>query len=51
MEPEFWDKSPVKVAGKMFPKDFHFKPTVSNKTRMFYEFILVDTNSISIKPL
>ena len=33
----------------MFPYGFHFKPTVINKTITFYEFILIDSNSVSIK--
>ncbi|MED6213604.1 hypothetical protein PIB30_095028, partial [Stylosanthes scabra] len=45
MEPEFWDESPNNVIPKIFPTGFHFKPISPNKTRQFYEFILVDTDS------
>ncbi|QHO38966.1 uncharacterized protein DS421_4g124950 [Arachis hypogaea] len=49
MEPEFWEKSPFKVIPKVFPPGFHFRPTALNKTRQFYEFILVDSDLVSIK--
>ena len=49
MEPEFWDKNPFKATTKAFPQGFHFRPTTINKTRKYYEFILIDTNSVSIK--
>jgi len=49
MEPEYWDKNPFKATIKVFPTGFHFKPTTNNKTRTFYEFILIDSNSVSIK--
>jgi len=49
MEPEFWDKNPFKATAKAFPQGFHFRPFAINKTRTFYEFILIDTNSVSIK--
>ncbi|MED6200143.1 hypothetical protein PIB30_082319, partial [Stylosanthes scabra] len=49
MEPEFWNESPNKVIPKIFPTGFHFKPISPNKTRQFYEFILVDADSVSIK--
>ncbi|KAG4933899.1 hypothetical protein JHK87_047901 [Glycine soja] len=49
MEPEFWDKNPFKATAKAFSSGFHFKPTTINKTRTFYELILVDSNSVSIK--
>ncbi|QHO56016.1 uncharacterized protein DS421_3g70070 [Arachis hypogaea] len=49
MEPEFWEKSHFKVIPKVFPPGFHFRPTALNKTRQFYEFILVDSDSVSIK--
>ncbi|MED6225597.1 hypothetical protein PIB30_095141, partial [Stylosanthes scabra] len=48
MEPKFWDESPNKVIPKIFPTGFHFNPISPNKTRQFYEFILVDTDSVSI---
>uniref|UniRef100_A0A0R0JTA5 DUF7746 domain-containing protein n=1 Tax=Glycine max TaxID=3847 RepID=A0A0R0JTA5_SOYBN len=49
MKPEDWDKNPFKATTKAFPSGFHFKPTAINKTRTFYEFILIDSNSVSIK--
>nr|KYP37800.1 polyprotein [Cajanus cajan] len=49
MESEFWDKNPNKISQKIFPEGFHFKPLALNKTRKFYEFILVDTDSVAIK--
>ncbi|KAL5180742.1 hypothetical protein HKD37_01G001813 [Glycine soja] len=49
MEPEFWDKNPFKAIVKAFSTGFHFKPTAINKSRIFYELILVDSNSVSIK--
>ena len=49
MELEYWDKNPFKATVKAFPSGFHFKPIAINKTRTFYEFILIDSNSVSIK--
>ena len=49
MEPEYWDKNPFKATAKVFPPGFHYRPSTLNKTRKFYEFILTDTNSVSIK--
>ena len=49
MEPKFWDKNPFKATAKAFPLGFHFKPTATNKTRIFYESILINANSVSIK--
>ncbi|KAH1162095.1 hypothetical protein GYH30_000820 [Glycine max] len=49
MEPEYWDKNPFKATAKVFPPGFHYRPTATNKTRKFYEFILIDTNLVSIK--
>ena len=46
MELEFWDKNPFKATAKAFPQGFHFRPTAINKTRKFYEFILVDIGSL-----
>ncbi|KAG5037749.1 hypothetical protein JHK86_018589 [Glycine max] len=48
-EPEFWDKNPFKATTKAFRSGFHYKPTTILKTRTFYELILVDSNSVSIK--
>ncbi|KAL5133985.1 hypothetical protein HKD37_03G007240 [Glycine soja] len=49
MEPEYWDKNPFKATAKVFPPGFHCRPIATNKTRKFYEFIQIDTNSVSIK--
>ena len=49
LEPEFWDKNPNKIPSKIFPKDFHFKPTSPNRTQNYYKFILIDSDSVSIK--
>ena len=38
-----------KATAKVFPPGFHYRPTATNKTRKFYEFILIDTNLVSIK--
>ena len=49
MELEYWDKNPFKAIAKAFQPGFHFKPTTINITRTFYEFILIDSDSVSIK--
>jgi hypothetical protein len=49
MEPGYWDSNPNKVPPRIFPPEFHFQPLAINKTQKFYEFILVDSDSISIK--
>ena len=49
LEPEFWDKNPNKIPSKIFPKDFQFKPIAPKKSQKFYEFILVDSDSVSVK--
>ncbi|KAL5177152.1 hypothetical protein HKD37_08G022961 [Glycine soja] len=49
MELEYWDKNPFKATTKVFPQGFHYRPIAANKNRKFYEFILIDTNSVSIK--
>ena len=49
MEHEFWDMNPFKATVKAFSTGFHFKPSAINKSRIFYELILVDSNSMSIK--
>ncbi|KAG5066364.1 hypothetical protein JHK86_010095 [Glycine max] len=46
---QYWDKNPFKATAKSFPSGFHYRPTYLNKTIKFYEFILVDTKSVSIK--
>ena len=33
---------------KIFPSNFHFIPNHPQKTRLFYEYILVETDSIEI---
>ncbi|MED6137082.1 hypothetical protein PIB30_061629 [Stylosanthes scabra] len=48
---KFWDEFPHKVIPKIFPTGFHFKPTSPIKTRQFYEFILVDTDSDFFGPI
>lgn len=49
IEPEFWDKITNRIPSKIFPSNFHFEPITPNKTQIFYEFILVDTDSVAIK--
>jgi len=49
MKPKYWNKNPFKATAKAFPLEFHFKPIANNKTRTFYEFILIDSNSAYIK--
>ena len=38
----------LKQPPKYSPQDY-YRPSTLNKTRKFYEFILIDTNSVSIK--
>ena len=35
MESEYWEKNPFKAIAKVFPPEFHFKPTTINKTKTF----------------
>ncbi|XP_057445578.1 uncharacterized protein LOC130737747 isoform X1 [Lotus japonicus] len=51
IEPEWWDHSGGNLANKIGTKLFpgHLDPIHPNKTQRFYEFILVDTNSVDIK--
>jgi len=49
LEPEYWDNNPNKITAKIFPEGFHFRPSACNKTRQFYEFVLVDTDCVAIK--
>ena len=49
MEPEFWDRNPNKVSLRIFPPEFHHQTVALKKTQQFYEFILVNSDSISIK--
>lgn len=54
IEPEYWDQTSGelvadKTASKVFPTSSHLEPISHNKTQNFYEFILVDTDSVAIK--
>lgn len=49
LEPEYLDENPNKIPSKIFPPQFHFVPQTPNKTQLFYEFVLIDTESVSIK--
>ena len=46
IEPDWFVNNPILVAQKVFPSGFNFCPTHPNKSREFYESILVDTQSI-----
>lgn len=48
-ENSFYPINPQTLASKVFPPNFHFVPPLKTKTQLFYEFILVDTKSASIK--
>jgi len=48
LEKEWIKESPHKTAKELFPTTFHHLPTDLTKTRTFYEFILVDTDSAEI---
>lgn len=48
LEHEFVAEDIPTITKKLFPQDFYFFPENLKKTRQFYEFILVDTNSIEI---
>ncbi|RDY01160.1 hypothetical protein CR513_15559, partial [Mucuna pruriens] len=41
-------ENPNQIAKNIFPPNTHSIPTHPSKTRLFYEFILVDTNSVEI---
>jgi len=41
-------ETPTKTVEAIFPPDFHYPPTDTTKTCTFYEFILVDTDSVEI---
>lgn len=44
-----WTQDPPQIiAQKLFPPDFNYIPYDIKKTRLFYEFILVDTDSIEV---
>ncbi|KAI9095710.1 hypothetical protein K1719_026270 [Acacia pycnantha] len=48
LEPEFFFGTPNEVALKVFPSVFHFIPTNLQKTREYYELILVHSQSIEL---
>ncbi|KAK2353556.1 hypothetical protein QL285_091163 [Trifolium repens] len=49
LEPEYNSEgSLLQITSKFFPQGFHYLPSNPEKTRLFYEFILVDTESIDI---
>ncbi|KAI9072098.1 hypothetical protein K1719_045943 [Acacia pycnantha] len=48
IEPEFFFETPNQVALKVFPSGFHFLPTDLQKTREYYELILVHSRSIEL---
>jgi hypothetical protein len=39
-------QNPRQVVSQMFPPGWYFQPEHPHKTQTFYEFILVDTNSV-----
>ena len=49
IEDEYFEKNPRAVAEKIFPSGWHFQPKDPSKTQKFYEFILVDIDSLAIK--
>ncbi|KAI9124833.1 hypothetical protein K1719_004160 [Acacia pycnantha] len=48
IEPKFFLETPNQVALKVFPSRFHFLPTNLQKTREYYELILVHYRSIEL---
>jgi len=40
--------NPRQIVENLFPRDYHYLPIDICKTRTFYEFILVDTESIEV---
>lgn len=48
IEPEFQCPDFKETLSKIYPKSFNFIPDDLRKTRIFYEFILVDTKSVEI---
>lgn len=48
IEPEWEAPYPAQVAKKAFPEEFHYFPEDITKKQLFYEFILVDTDSREI---
>jgi hypothetical protein len=49
IEPEFAHHVPRVIASRIFHDDFHFLTDDLRKTQVFYEFILVDSDSAEIK--
>jgi len=46
---KIWTQSPPRqIANALFPFDHHYLPNNFLKTRLFYEYILVDTESIEV---
>ncbi|GAV88237.1 hypothetical protein CFOL_v3_31660, partial [Cephalotus follicularis] len=52
IEPEFRKncKNPLDIAKRVFYPDWHYYNNHAQKTQTYYEFILVDTDSIKINP-
>ena len=50
MEPEYWDPNPQKAARQLLGPDANFVQKTPQFTQKYYEFILVDTNSVSLNP-
>ena len=48
IEKEWKNSSPRDLVQQLFPPSFQYLPHDSKKTRTFYEFILVDTDSIEV---
>lgn len=48
LEPELIAEDIATITQKIFPPNFHFVPENLKKTKEFYEFILVDTDSVKI---
>ncbi|KAF7831629.1 Enzymatic polyprotein [Senna tora] len=50
IEPEYLrpGATPREIAQNIFPKQWHFLPKSLEKSRLYYEFILVDTDSITL---
>ncbi|XP_057442877.1 uncharacterized protein LOC130734457 isoform X2 [Lotus japonicus] len=48
IEREHFSLSPREIATQLFPTNFHYVPGHPKKTRLFYEFILVDSDSIEV---
>ncbi|CAN6549615.1 unnamed protein product [Malus baccata var. baccata] len=45
------EQAPAKIAKAVFPPNFHYHPTESFKTLKYYQAILNETESITIKPI